>query len=110
MPLVAMHWEHRLKHMVNRYNEIYRLQMPSITPHVCRHTYCSNMARSGMNPKTLQYLMGHSDIGVTLNTYTHLGLEDAQDELDRIAEIENARREMDKLGGEKTQEMFRVMG
>lgn len=110
MPLVAMHWEHRLKHMVNRYNEIYRLQMPSITPHVCRHTYCSNMAKSGMNPKTLQYLMGHSDIGVTLNTYTHLRLEDAQDELGRIAEIENARREMDKLGGEKTQEMFRVMG
>ena len=63
-----------------------------------------------MNPKTLQYLMGHSDIGVTLNTYTHLGLEDAQDELGRIAEIENARSEMDKLGGEKTQEMFRVMG
>ena len=110
MPLVAMHWEHRLKHMVNRYNEIYRLQMPSITPHVCRHTYCSNMAKSGMKPKTLQYLMGHSDIGVTLNTYTHLGLEDAQDELGRIAKIENARREMDKLGGEKTQEMFRVMG
>ena len=105
-----MHWEHRLKHMVNRYNEIYRLQMPSITPHVCRHTYCSNMAKSGMKPKTLQYLMGHSDIGVTLNTYTHLGLEDAQDELGRISEIENARREMDKLGGEKTQEMFRVMG
>ena len=84
--------------------------MPSITPHVCRHTYCSNMAKSGMNPKTLQYLMGHSDIGVTLNTYTHLGLEDAQDELGRIAKIVNARREMDKLGGEKTQEMFRVMG
>ena len=67
------------------------------------------MSTSGVNPKTLQYLMGHSDIGVTLNTYTHLGLEDAQDELVRIAEIENARREMDKLGGEKTQEMFRVM-
>lgn len=110
MPLVAMHWEHRFKHMVKRYNEIYRLQMPSITPHVCRHTYCSNMAKSGMNPKTLQYLMGHSDIGVTLNTYTHLGLEDAQDELGRIAEIENARKEIDKLGVEKTQEMFRVTG
>ena len=110
MPLVAMHWEHRFKHMVKRYNEIYRLQMPSITPHVCRHTYCSNMAKSGMNPKTLQYLMGHSDIGVTLNTYTHLGLEDAQDELSRIAEIENARKEIDMLGGEKTREMFRVTG
>ena len=110
MPLVAMHWEHRFKHMVKRYNEIYRLQMPIITPHVCRHTYCSNMAKSGMNPKTLQYLMGHSDIGVTLNTYTHLGLEDAQEELGRIAEIENARKEIDKLGGEQTQEMFRVTG
>ena len=40
-----------------------------------------HMAKSGMNPKTLQYIMGHSDIGVTLNTYTHLGLEDAEDEL-----------------------------
>ena len=51
---------------------IYRVQMPNITPHVCRHTYCSNMAKSGMNPKTLQYLMGHSDISVTMNVYTHI--------------------------------------
>ena len=58
MPLVAMHWEHRFNNMVNRYNKIYRLQLPNITPHVCRHTYCSNQARAGMNPKTLQYLMG----------------------------------------------------
>jgi integrase len=40
-----------------------------------------------MNPKTLQYLMGHSDIGVTLNTYTHLGSEDAKEELGKIAEM-----------------------
>ena len=52
-PEVAMHWEHRFKHMLNRYNEIYRVQMPKITPHVCRHTYCSNMAKARMNPKTL---------------------------------------------------------
>lgn len=71
---VAVHWEHRFNHMVKRYNDIYRVQMLNITPHVCRHTYCSNMAKSGMNPKTLQYLMGYRDIGVTLNTYTHLGL------------------------------------
>lgn len=29
------------------------------------------MAKSGTNPKTLQYIMGHADISVTLNTYTH---------------------------------------
>lgn len=110
-PEVAMHWEHRFKHMLNRYNEIYRVQMPKITPHVCRHTYCSNMAKAGMNPKTLQYLMGHSDIGVTLNTYTHLGLEDAEGELKRMEELENARKELDKTKGEKpvSQKMFRAI-
>ena len=110
-PLVAMHWEHRFNHMVKRYNDIYRIQMPNITPHICRHTYCSNMAKSGMNPKTLQYLMGHSDIGVTLNTYTHLGLEDAAGELKRMEDLENARKELDKTSGRKTvtQKMFRAV-
>ena len=110
-PLVAMHWEHRFNNMVKRYNEIYRVQMPNITPHICRHTYCSNMAKSGMNPKTLQYLMGHSDIGVTLNTYTHLGLEDAAGELKRMEDLENARKELDKTSGRKTvtQKMFRAV-
>lgn len=110
-PEVAMHWEHRFKHMLNRYNEIYRVQMPKITPHVCRHTYCSNMAKVGMNPKTLQYLMGHSDIGVTLNTYTHLGLEDAEGELKRMEGLEDARKEIDKAKGEKvvSQKMFRAI-
>ncbi len=59
-------------------NRTHEEQIPKITPHVCRHTYCSNMAKAGMNPKALQYLMGHSDIGVTLNVYTHLGLIDAK--------------------------------
>lgn len=62
--------------------------VPYLTrPHVCRHTYCSNMAKAGMNPKALQYLMGHSDIGVTLNVYTHLGLIDAKEEMNRIAKL-----------------------
>lgn len=42
MPEVAMHWEYRFNHAVHLYNEIFRLQMPNITPHVCRHTYYSN--------------------------------------------------------------------
>lgn len=111
MPLVAMHWEHRFNHMVKRYNDIFRVQIPNITPHVCCHTYCSNMAKSGMNPKTLQYLMGHSDIGVTLNTYTHLGLEDAADELKRMEELADAGKELEKVKGENpvSQKMFRAI-
>jgi len=85
MPMVALHWEKYFQHILEKYNSIYKVQMPKITPHVCRHTFCSNMAKSGMNPKTLQYIMGHSDISVTLNTYTHVGFEDAKEEFARVA-------------------------
>lgn len=51
------------------------------------------MVNSGMNPKTLQYLMGHSDVSVTLNIYTHTGYDDAKKELARLKE---AKRELDK--------------
>ena len=108
MPLVAMHWQHRFNHMVGRYNDIYRVQMPNITPHVCRHTYCSNMAKSGMNPKTLQYLMGHSDISVTMNVYTHIGFDDAEEELKRMEEFRKAQAEIEKKNDTKaiSQKMF----
>ena len=95
-PLVAYHWQKRFNHAVHRHNQIYKEQLPNITPHVCRHTYCSNMAKSGMNPKTLQYLMGHSDIGVTMNTYTHLGLDDAVMEIHRLQEQERVLGEFEE--------------
>ena len=108
MPLVAMHWQHRFNHMVGRYNDIYRVQLPNITPHICRHTYCSNMAKSGMNPKTLQYLMGHSDISVTMNVYTHIGFDDAEEELTRMEEFRKAQAEIEKKNDTKaiSQKMF----
>ena len=85
-PMVALHWEKYFQHIREKYNKIYRAQMPKVTPHVCRHTFCSNMAKSGMNPKTLQYIMGHSDISVTLNTYTHLNYDDAEEEMQKVVE------------------------
>ena len=111
LPEVAMHWEHRIKNMKEKYNKLYKLQIPALTPHICRHTYCTNMARAGMNPKTLQYLMGHSDISITMNVYTHLGLNDAKEEMIRMEELNRARDEMKKEGKVKpvSQKMFRVV-
>ena len=110
MPLVAMHWQHRFNHMVGRYNDIYRVQMPNITPHVCRHTYCSNMAKSGMNPKTLQYLMGHSDISVTMNVYTPIGFDDAEEELRKMEEARKEQAEIEKKNEKPmSQKMFKVV-
>ena len=111
MPLVAMHWEHRFRSMLGRYNEIYKVQMPKITPHMCRHTYCSNMAKSGINPKTLQYLMGHSDISVTMNVYTHIGFDDAEEELKRMEEFRKEQAEIEKKNDAKavSQKMFKAI-
>ena len=71
-PKVALHWEKYFQLSVAKYNKICRVQLPQITPHVCRHTFCTNMAKSSMNPKVLQYITGHGDISVTLDTYTHI--------------------------------------
>ena len=91
MPYLALHWEKRFEYALGNYNRTYKEELPKITPHVCRHTYCSNMAKSGVNAKTLQYLMGHADIATTLNVYTHLGYDDVEKEV----------REMEKkLSGE----------
>ncbi len=77
MPYLANHWEKRFQYALNKYNRTYKEELPKITPHVCRHTYCTNMAKSGVSPKTLQYLMGHSDIATTLGIYTHIKYDDA---------------------------------
>ena len=53
-------------------------------PHVMRHTFCTRLANAGMNPKALQYVMGHSNITITLNLYTHASLETVKSELQRF--------------------------
>lgn len=77
-PKVAMHLEHVMKRIVDRYNDAHEDKLPSITPHVLRHTFCTEMANGGIDLKSLQYLMGHSDAGVTLNVYTHASYEAAE--------------------------------
>lgn len=70
-PKVAGHLEHAMKRIVDNYNKSHDDKLPSITPHVLRHTFCTEMANAGMEIKSLQYLMGHADAYTTLNTYTH---------------------------------------
>lgn len=43
----------------------------SLSPHVFRHTFCTNLINAGIDIKSMQYLMGHAKADVTLNTYTH---------------------------------------
>ena len=68
------------------------------------------MAKSGMNPKTLQYVMEHSDISVTINVYTNIGFDDAEEELKRMEEFRKAPAEVgQKKEKPMSQKMFKVV-
>ena len=40
-------------------------------PYCLRHTYCTDLQKKGVDIRTAQYLMGHADIQMTANIYTH---------------------------------------
>lgn len=46
--------------------------LPKISARTLRHTGCTRMAESGMDAKVLQYIMGHTNISITFDTYTHI--------------------------------------
>ena len=57
------------RRIVNRYNIQDKTVKGDLSLHSLRHTYATRCIESGMPPKVLQHLMGHSDIKVTLDTY-----------------------------------------
>ena len=71
MPKVAMHLENYMRGLQARFEKAYGKPVPRITPHVLRHTFCTNVQQAGLDVKSLQYLMGHSNASVTLDVYTH---------------------------------------
>lgn len=48
-----------------------KMPLPRTTPHSLRHTFCTQLAQKNMNPKNLQYIMGHASITITLDLYAH---------------------------------------
>ena len=71
--------------LIKKYNKYHTDKLPNITLHSFRHTYCTNMANRGMNPNTLQYLMGHANITMTRGYYAHGTFQSAKAELERLA-------------------------
>lgn len=87
-PKVALHIENEMRWAMKKYQKLHPDKpLPHITPHVFRHTFCTNMANAGMDIKTLQYVMGHSDEGVTLNVYTHASYDRAAEQMAKIIDF-----------------------
>lgn len=70
-PMQESNYKYALRGIVKKYNKNHEEQLPNITPHILRHTFCTKLAQMNMNPKNLQYIMGHSSITITLDLYAH---------------------------------------
>ncbi len=55
--------------------------------HVLRHTYATRCIEAGMRPKTLQMLLGHSNISITMNLYVHVTDDEKKKEVGKIEEM-----------------------
>lgn len=84
-PKVAMHLENYMRGMQQRFVKLHGKTLPNITPHVLRHTFCTNAQQATLDVKSLQYLMGHSTASVTLDVYTHSDFESAERAFKQIA-------------------------
>lgn len=71
----------RLIKRINRTNDKNN-QIRELSPHSCRHTFASHLSKNGVDIKIIQSLLGHADIAMTGNVYTHptiAGLKKALD-------------------------------
>lgn len=72
-PMHSNNWRSRFASCVKRMEEAsVRYSPEQLTPHLCRHTFCSDMAIKGINLKVLQSIMGHSSLQITTDRYSHI--------------------------------------
>ena len=102
LPKVAVNYDAMFKCLAKKFNKCHQEPLPPVmTPHTMRHTFCTRMANAGMNPKALQYIMGHANIVMTLNYYAHATFQSAQEEM---ARLEAAKAETTVVAAETTVE------
>lgn len=80
-PMTGANYTSTFRKMTVKYNKCHEEQLSSITPHILRHTFCTRLANKNMNPKNLQYVMGHSSINITLNLYAHTSIDGVKSEM-----------------------------
>lgn len=86
LPRVGGDYDRVFRRLRGKYAKKGKMELPDgMTPHTLRHTFCTEMAKAGMNPKALQYIMGHKDIKMTLGYYAHMDGCTAAEEMRRVA-------------------------
>ena len=76
-----------IKYLVNRINKTSEKEFEGFTPHCLRHTFATNCIAKGMRPKTLQKLLGHNSLQMTMDLYCHVLDETLKEEMSIITEM-----------------------
>ncbi|MGG6512385.1 UNVERIFIED_CONTAM: site-specific integrase [Clostridioides difficile] len=83
-PMTGANYTTTFGNLIKKYNKHHEDYLPNVTPHILRHTFCTRLANKNMNPKSLQYIMGHSNINITLNLYAHASIDGVKTEMLRL--------------------------
>ncbi len=86
-PKTALHYEKMVKRAKDEFNKTHEYQLERVTPHVFRHTFCTELAEAGMLPKNLQYIMGHADFATTMNYYVDKRAETANKAMGEVVPL-----------------------
>lgn len=78
---------HRFKEFLKVYNDQHEEKLPDIKLHDLRHTAASLLIASGMDPVTVAHRLGHADVAVTLNTYSHMFEDKDREASDLLARL-----------------------
>jgi len=86
-PKTALHYEKMVQRAKTEFNETHEYQLKIVTPHVFRHTFCTELAEAGMLPQNLQYIMGHADFGTTMKYYVDKKAETANKAMGEVVPL-----------------------
>ena len=87
-PVIANDLEAIMRRVVNKYNREHPDNpLPRITPHIFRHTLCSNLLNKGMSAANVAAMMGHDNPTTTMKYYAHANNKQAINQMRQILEF-----------------------
>lgn len=87
-PLNASNIKDSINYLIDRINrKNVDIEFEHFTPHCLRHTFATNCIAKGMKPKTLQKVLGHNSLAMTMDLYCHVLDKTIKEEMSMVVEM-----------------------